>query len=138
MIFDDAPTTWMWRSQQVVILLVLRDRSILLLHLRGWRLDHFETKNLYTYDQRIKEWRFGSRSESLVVQKVRKKSRFKVVFIGKRIWQRSVAGPLKSWPAPLKLRGPPFIIKGAAQLKRPDSLSFSGESLFGEKLTDFG
>ena len=34
-ILDDAPTTWMWRSQQVVILLVLEDRSILLLHLRG-------------------------------------------------------------------------------------------------------
>ena len=106
----------MWRSQLVVILLVLRDRSILLLHLRGWRLDHFETKNLYTYDQRIKEWRIGSRSESLVVQKVRKKSRFKVVFIGIRIWQRSMAGTLKSWPVPLKLRGPPYIIKGAAHL----------------------
>jgi hypothetical protein len=39
--------------------------------------------------------------------------------------------PLIVWPVPL-------IIKGAALLKRSEIFVFSGESLFGEKLTDFG
>ena len=83
------------------------------------------------------DWKWRSRTKSSGVQKVRKKSRFKVVFIGNRFWQRSVAGPLKSRSVPLILRGPPLIIKGAAQLKRPETLSFSGESLFGKKTNWF-
>ena len=69
---NDAPTTWMWRSQQVVILLVLEDRSILLLHLRGSCLDHFETKIYVCMIKGLREKKRRSRSESLGVQKVRK------------------------------------------------------------------
>jgi hypothetical protein len=79
-------------------------------------LDHLETKAYELYDQRIFKIEMEVWIRKFLVQKGEVKSRFKVVFIGNKFWQRSVAGPLKSRPAPLKLRGPPFIIKGAAQL----------------------
>ena len=75
--------------------------------------------------------------QKVLVKKVRKNYRFEPVFMAKVSDTGACAGPLNLWLAPLKLRGPPLIIKGAALLKRPNFLSFSGESLFGEKLTNF-
>ena len=65
-------------------------------------LDHLETKAYELYDQRIFKMEMEVWIRKFLVQKGEKNSRFKVVFIGNKFWQRSVAGPLK--------------IKGAAQL----------------------
>ena len=65
--------------------------------------------------------------QKVLVQKVRKNCRNEPVFIGKESWSQERAGPLKWWLAPLKLRGPPLIIKGAAQTKRQFLFSFLGK-----------
>ena len=90
------------------------------------------------YDQRIKRKKMEIQNIKFRSAKGEENLRNELVFIETENTMQERAGPLNSWPVPLILRGPPLIIKGAAQLKRPESLSFSGESLFGEKLTDFG
>ena len=124
----------MWRSQQVVILLLLVDWSILLLHLKGWSFDHFETRiNIYMIKgyRRI-EKRF--RTEGFGVQEVRKFCGMNQYLKGQKLLFWSVPVPLIGRPVPLKLRGPPSKIKGAAPSERWNFLSFCGEGFSGSTL----
>ena len=75
--------------------------------------------------------------QKVLVEKLRKNYRFEPVFIGKTFLTQERAGPFNSWPAPLKLRGPPLIIKGPPTCNG-QKVVFSGESLFGESLAKFG
>ena len=102
----------MWRSQQVVILLLLVDWSILPLHLKEWSLDHFETRiNMYMikgYMRREKRFR----TECFGVQEVRKFCEMNQYLKGQKTLFWSVPVPLIRGPVPLKLRGPPRQLRG--------------------------